>query len=375
MYDRIVDVPRLLGFYDEDEPLPDPSLETARDGAQRPVRRRARRAVPHRRACATTATAATASPGTATRSAGAAPRTRWSPSSRSATRAPCCCAPRGGRPGAAPRAGPRRPARDGRQLPAHLGARHPEDGPPGRPADQHPVPPARRALTCASARLEQGADRLSIVDAADGLGERGRDRQHGQLPVPAAPAAAERCWCRRSPVRRPGGQPLERVAAEQAVGAGDPDRPGAPLPAGGRAARSTVLPLAISSSSTMTSRSATSPMTALIRTTSSLKRCLAPTASGHAQQAGERGRLLGVAQVGRHDDASGRDRRPRKCVASSRSALQVVDRDAEEAVHLRGVQGHRRAPGSRRRSGAGRRRAARRWRCAGASFLSERAYA
>ena len=31
MYDRVVDVPRLLCFYDEDQPLPDPVLENARD--------------------------------------------------------------------------------------------------------------------------------------------------------------------------------------------------------------------------------------------------------------------------------------------------------------------------------------------------------
>src|SRR5262245_53395006 len=31
MYDRMVDVPRLLKFYDEEEPLPDPVLERARD--------------------------------------------------------------------------------------------------------------------------------------------------------------------------------------------------------------------------------------------------------------------------------------------------------------------------------------------------------
>jgi alkylated DNA repair dioxygenase AlkB len=31
MYDRVVDVPRLLCFFDEGEPLPDPSLEAARD--------------------------------------------------------------------------------------------------------------------------------------------------------------------------------------------------------------------------------------------------------------------------------------------------------------------------------------------------------
>ena len=30
MYDRMVDVPRLLKFYDEDEPLPDPALDEAR---------------------------------------------------------------------------------------------------------------------------------------------------------------------------------------------------------------------------------------------------------------------------------------------------------------------------------------------------------
>ena len=30
MYDKVVDVPRLLSFYDEDEPLPDPALDDAR---------------------------------------------------------------------------------------------------------------------------------------------------------------------------------------------------------------------------------------------------------------------------------------------------------------------------------------------------------
>src|SRR5216683_2929707 len=30
MYDRTVDVPRLLSFYGEDQPLPDPALEDAR---------------------------------------------------------------------------------------------------------------------------------------------------------------------------------------------------------------------------------------------------------------------------------------------------------------------------------------------------------
>ena len=42
---------------------------------------------------------------------------------------------------------PRRPDRDGRVLPAHLGARRTQDAPPGRPADQRAVPSAQRLLT------------------------------------------------------------------------------------------------------------------------------------------------------------------------------------------------------------------------------------
>ncbi|MDF3306496.1 alpha-ketoglutarate-dependent dioxygenase AlkB [Rhodococcus sp. T2V] len=38
MYDRVVDVPRLVRFYREDEPLPDPLLVTARDALSRHYR-------------------------------------------------------------------------------------------------------------------------------------------------------------------------------------------------------------------------------------------------------------------------------------------------------------------------------------------------
>lgn len=38
MYDRVVDVPRLLCFYGEDEPLPHPVLDTARDALSRHYR-------------------------------------------------------------------------------------------------------------------------------------------------------------------------------------------------------------------------------------------------------------------------------------------------------------------------------------------------
>ena len=54
---------------------------------------------------------------------------------------------------AAAPARPRRPRGDGRLLPAHVGARHPQDGPAGGPADQRAVPHPRgpvatRRLSC-----------------------------------------------------------------------------------------------------------------------------------------------------------------------------------------------------------------------------------
>ncbi len=42
MYERIVDVPRLLCFYGEDEALPAPELDEARDALERALRPRAR---------------------------------------------------------------------------------------------------------------------------------------------------------------------------------------------------------------------------------------------------------------------------------------------------------------------------------------------
>ncbi len=49
MYDRVVDVPRLLKFYGEGEPLPDPVLVEVRDALDDLLRRRAGRAVPYGR--------------------------------------------------------------------------------------------------------------------------------------------------------------------------------------------------------------------------------------------------------------------------------------------------------------------------------------
>ena len=55
--------------------------------------------------------------------------------------------PRSGGPSLTLPARARRPDRDGRQLPADLGARDPEDRPAGRAAGQHPVPAGRRRLS------------------------------------------------------------------------------------------------------------------------------------------------------------------------------------------------------------------------------------
>ena len=58
--------------------------------------------------------------------------------------------PRGGGKSLRLRAPARRSVGDGRVVPAHMGALDPEDDAAGRPADQHPVPPARRPLDAVS---------------------------------------------------------------------------------------------------------------------------------------------------------------------------------------------------------------------------------
>jgi len=90
MYDRMVDVPRLLCFYDEDEALPDPALDAAKRALDRHYAAElgSRSGPP---GCVSIATAGTASLGTATRSAVGPPTTRWSRSSRSERRGICCC--------------------------------------------------------------------------------------------------------------------------------------------------------------------------------------------------------------------------------------------------------------------------------------------
>ena len=149
MYQRTVAVPRLLSFYDEGAPLPHQVLEQARDllGAHyaaelgEPFRtaglclyRDGRDSVAwHGDRIGRSRTEDTM---VAILSVGAA--------------RPLLLRPRPGLSGrrghAALQPRPRRPGGDGRQLPAHLGARGAQDQPAGRAADQHPVPAPRRPL-------------------------------------------------------------------------------------------------------------------------------------------------------------------------------------------------------------------------------------
>ena len=146
MYERVVDVPRLLAFYGDDDPLPHPVLDEARDALSAHYAaelgepfttaglcyyRDGRDSVAWHgdrigRGDREDTMVAILSVGAPARSAAApAARRRHGPAA----------------------AGARRPDRDGRLLPAHLGARHPQDHAGGGTADQHPVPAARRELT------------------------------------------------------------------------------------------------------------------------------------------------------------------------------------------------------------------------------------
>ncbi len=170
MYDRVVDVPRLLRFYAAHEQLPDPLLTTARDALSRHY-------APELGEPFTTAGMCYYRDGrdsvawhgdTIGRSS--TQDTMVAILSLGDTRRLSLRPRLGGRVGRL-RPRPRRPARDGWVLPAHLGARRPQDLPRRRPADQHPVPPARRPLT----HPDPGA--------------------HAAGPRPGRPGPCWWCWC------------------------------------------------------------------------------------------------------------------------------------------------------------------------------------
>ena len=152
MYDREVDVPRLLAFYAEGAELPSPVLTEARDALSRhyaaelgePFRtaglclyRDGRDSVAWHgdtigRSRTEDTMVAIVSVGCA--AGAAAPAAGWRRDHQADARA-------------------RRPGRDGRLLPADLGARRAQDGPAGRAADQHPVPAPWGALSASRVQL------------------------------------------------------------------------------------------------------------------------------------------------------------------------------------------------------------------------------
>ena len=79
MYDRTVDVPRLLCFYGENAPLPDPALDACRDALNAHYAAELGEPFVTAGLCFYR-DGGTASPGTATPSGAARPRTRWSDS-------------------------------------------------------------------------------------------------------------------------------------------------------------------------------------------------------------------------------------------------------------------------------------------------------
>ena len=146
MYDKVVAVPRLLCFYGEDAPLPDPVLTAARTALS--AHYGPELGEPFRTAglCLYRDGRDSVAWHGDTIGRGRTEDTMVAIVSLGTPR-PLLLRPRSGGPLTAVRGRARRPAGHGRQLPAHLGARRAEDVPAGRAADQRAVPPARGALT------------------------------------------------------------------------------------------------------------------------------------------------------------------------------------------------------------------------------------
>ena len=102
-------------------------------------------------------------------------------------------------------------------------------------------------------------------------------------------------------------------------------------------------PVAISSSSTIARLPATSPTIASMTTRSSASRCLLPAATGRPSSRANWVAVLALPRSGETTTVLARSW-SRKWSASTPMRGEVVDRDREEAVHLRRVQRHRQHP-------------------------------
>jgi len=167
--------------------------------------------------------------------------------------------------------------------------------------------------------LEQDADRLAVVGAPDGLGQRRGHRQDRELGVAdgtgtefvhttSVTSSAAASFSRAPSANRPCVQAM-------LIDLGSCSR-------STERSSITVVPRAISSSTMITSRSATSPMIAEMDTLESLNRSLAPAATGRPSRRANGRRGLGVADGRARARPPGDRSRRLKCAASSRSACR-----------------------------------------------------
>ena len=221
MYDREVDVPRLLHTYGVGEPLPHPALARARGALSAHYRPELGEPFVTAGCCYyrdgrdsvawhgdTIGRGKTQDTMVAIVSLGDPRRLRLRP-----------------RLGGAldlGRDGPRRPARDGRLLPAHLGARRTQ-GRPRRPADLGAVPPAQRLLRRSSDRSSGYRAAMSTVTTEP------EDMDFGRLRIafddrvlrPRPWTAAQSEWAAEilaDRARRPRARAVLRRRADRAAG-------------------------------------------------------------------------------------------------------------------------------------------------------------
>ena len=178
MYDREVDVPRLLCWYSGEAPLPHPVLTAARDQLNEHYSGELGEPFVTAGLCLYRDGADSVAWHGDTIGRGAHTDTMVAILSVGSARSLMLRPRRGGSPEVP--AGTRRPDRDGWQLPADLGARDPENRAAGRPAGEHPIPPGRRRLTGDQRDAHESGQRL--VGAAwhpEGARHRAHDR-HGR---------------------------------------------------------------------------------------------------------------------------------------------------------------------------------------------------
>ena len=215
-----VDVPRLLQFYGEDEPLPHPALGAGRDALSAHYARRARRAVPHGRPVPLPRRPRLG--GMARRPHRPRPGpTRWSAILSVGAPRDLMLRPRGGGDVDRVPAGPRRPRRHGRLVPAHLGPLRPQDAPsPSARGSRSSSATARRARDRAPESRAPGAatDIVAHRDRASEGRRVGRAFRAGDVgrQGPVEDVARTRACRRRRP--RDGTEPDDPSAASQRTG-------------------------------------------------------------------------------------------------------------------------------------------------------------